>query len=227
MVRELSLGMGPLALFRVSDGHDGLDRQLLRHPQNLCHKGPGSAVFVVHPLAPLWRRFGPIVTYVTVGAAVVLVMWGMYSLREPLLRVRFGVRAPLVVLSCVLFAAGMYVRAQVARLLSWSTIFGLPEVSASRGPGHLVTEGIYSRVRHPRYVGIGLGILGGALFSNYLASYLLAAAYLPGIYAIVLLEERELRERFGSAYVEYRESVPRFFPRLGARRTGGKATPPD
>jgi protein-S-isoprenylcysteine O-methyltransferase Ste14 len=35
----------------------------------------------------------------------------------------------------------------------------------------------------------------------------------PGIYLIVLLEERELRDRFGRAYEEYCQGVPCFFPR--------------
>ena len=34
-------------------------------------------------------------------------------------------------------------------------------------------------------------------------------------YFIVVLEERELRDRFGSTYEEYSRRVPRFFPRRG------------
>jgi len=36
---------------------------------------------------------------------------------------------------------------------------------------------------------------------------------LPLIYFIVRLEERELRERFGTAYEEYCRQVPRFVPK--------------
>jgi protein-S-isoprenylcysteine O-methyltransferase Ste14 len=51
------------------------------------------------------------------------------------------------------------------------------------------------------------------LFANYqfLYIFLLVAAAL--IYLLVLIEERELRERFGEAYVEYSRRVPRFVPR--------------
>jgi protein-S-isoprenylcysteine O-methyltransferase Ste14 len=36
---------------------------------------------------------------------------------------------------------------------------------------------------------------------------------LPTLYLIVLLEERELRDRFGVEYEEYCRRVPRFVPR--------------
>jgi protein-S-isoprenylcysteine O-methyltransferase Ste14 len=45
------------------------------------------------------------------------------------------------------------------------------------------------------------------------------ALWLPGIYVIVRLEEKELRDRFGLAYDEYRRRVPRFLPRI-SRRSG-------
>jgi protein-S-isoprenylcysteine O-methyltransferase Ste14 len=56
--------------------------------------------------------------------------------------------------------------------------------------------------------------LGSALIANYLALYLVVALWLPGLYFIVLLEEKELRDRFGPAYDEYCRRVPRFIPRF-------------
>ena len=178
-----------------------------------------SVWFVVHPLAPWWRRVGAVGTYVVVALVVAAIVWGIYLVREPLLRIRFGVRMPLVVAAVALFGIGAYMRAQVNRRLSASTILGLPEVSPERGAGRLVTDGIYSRLRHPRYVGMGLGVAAAALFSNYLATYIMVAAYVPVIYLVVLLEERELSGRFGAAYRRYCQEVPRFFPRLARRRT--------
>jgi protein-S-isoprenylcysteine O-methyltransferase Ste14 len=35
----------------------------------------------------------------------------------------------------------------------------------------------------------------------------------PALFLVVILEERELRQRFGDAHVEYCRRVPRFVPR--------------
>lgn len=73
---------------------------------------------------------------------------------------------------------------------------------------------IYGRIRHPRYVEFMVGGTGWALILNYLGVYLLMAITVLMLFVIVLLEERELRDRFGEAYVEYCARVPRFIPRL-------------
>jgi protein-S-isoprenylcysteine O-methyltransferase Ste14 len=56
-------------------------------------------------------------------------------------------------------------------------------------------------------------LLAIALFTNYLAVYILVIVFIPVIYGVVLLEERELRERFGQEYERYCVEVPRFFPK--------------
>ncbi len=58
-----------------------------------------------------------------------------------------------------------------------------------------------------------LGITAFALFANYLASYILLPLSVVGLFAITVLEERELRARFRDEYVKYSARVPRFFPR--------------
>jgi len=65
-----------------------------------------------------------------------------------------------------------------------------------------------------------LGLASVALFTNYLAVYVVLAAYLPLIYLVVVLEERELGERFGEEYERYCLAVPRFVPRLFWRKQG-------
>ncbi len=65
-----------------------------------------------------------------------------------------------------------------------------------------------------------LWVLGYALIANYLGMYIMFALTVPAVYFIVVLEERELRDRFGSAYEEYSERVPRFFPRRSTATHG-------
>jgi protein-S-isoprenylcysteine O-methyltransferase Ste14 len=86
-------------------------------------------------------------------------------------------------------------------------------LAPDRYPQRLVTEGLHARVRHPRYLQFLLVIAGFALLANHLCLYLALLLWLPGAWLIVILEEKELRDRFGPAYEEYSHRVPRFFPR--------------
>jgi protein-S-isoprenylcysteine O-methyltransferase Ste14 len=81
-----------------------------------------------------------------------------------------------------------------------------------------LTEGIYARLRHPRYVEVTLWTLGYSLIANYTGVYLLWLLSLPTLHLVVLLEERELRQRFGASYDAYARRVPRYLPK---RERGG------
>jgi protein-S-isoprenylcysteine O-methyltransferase Ste14 len=59
-----------------------------------------------------------------------------------------------------------------------------------------------------------LGMIGWSLFVNYVGLYVMTGLCFVLLWVIVLLEERELRERFGQAYVDYSARVPRFVPRI-------------
>jgi protein-S-isoprenylcysteine O-methyltransferase Ste14 len=153
---------------------------------------------------------------VVVHSVMLLLMAVIFLLREPLLRVHFGSSAPLAVFAALFFSGALSLGLLRARRLPVRTLVGMPEFSPG-GPGELITAGIYNRIRHPRYVEAFLGVGAAALFSNYLTVYLLWAAYVPAILLVVLLEERELRERFGKPYEKYCRRVPRFVPRVGER----------
>lgn len=81
-------------------------------------------------------------------------------------------------------------------------------------PSELLTEGICSWIRHPRYVGLLCELSGAALFVNYLSVYLLLLSTFPIVRLTVWLEERELVDRFGEEYEAYMRRVPRFLPRI-------------
>jgi len=84
----------------------------------------------------------------------------------------------------------------------------------------LVTEGIYAHVRNPMYLGNILIALGVCLL--YGSPRLLAIAFpffLLVYWTITLEEESYLEDRFGEAYLEYRNGTPRILPRLSGLST--------
>jgi protein-S-isoprenylcysteine O-methyltransferase Ste14 len=93
---------------------------------------------------------------------------------------------------------------------------GAPELDADGRGGELLTDGVYARIRHPRYVAVTLGVIAWALFTNFLGMYLLIPISVAGLLLIASIEERELVRRFGEEYAAYRSRVPMFIPRFGA-----------
>jgi protein-S-isoprenylcysteine O-methyltransferase Ste14 len=71
---------------------------------------------------------------------------------------------------------------------------------------------IYSVLRHPTYAGLLTIGLGGTLITFTLLSFVAFFIFLTGFYIhIHFVEERELIQRFGNSYREYRRKVPAFF----------------
>jgi protein-S-isoprenylcysteine O-methyltransferase Ste14 len=71
---------------------------------------------------------------------------------------------------------------------------------------------IYSVLRHPVYAGGLLIALGGAFLTFTLFSFATYLILLIGFYLHVhFVEEKELIQRFGDSYREYRMKVPAFF----------------
>lgn len=179
---------------------------------------------LIHPLAPFWRRRRPALTYSVVCVTGVVLAAIVYLNRAALLAVDYGTCYPLAVLGLLLIVGAVLIGRQRRRMLTWRILAGVPEVSPAAGPGKLLKEGIYARVRHPRYVEYLFGLAGYALIANYLASYVAGAIGVPVIYLIVLLEERELRARFGAEYADYCRDVPRFVPRFDRRPGDTRST---
>lgn len=76
----------------------------------------------------------------------------------------------------------------------------------------LITEGVYGVVRHPQYAGIFLVIFGQLVHWPTIPTLLLALLIAWFYVRLAKREERDLIERFGIQYEQYREVVPRFVP---------------
>ena len=181
---------------------------------------PGMLLwFVIHPFVGFWRRFGPLWTYLILVGPVVAMMAALYLARDPLLGPDLGTSIPLIVLAAAWLVAGIVMAKKRSKYLTKAILSGVPELRRQGDDrGSLLTEGIYGRIRHPRYVEILCWVAAYAFFANYIGLYVLLVLTVPTIYFIVLLEERELRERFGEEYREYCRRVPRFLPRRAVGR---------
>jgi len=180
---------------------------------------------VIHPLAlaKALRQVGPVWAYVIVAVPGALLAGTILWFRETILAIDYGTNYLLMALSVIPFTLAVAIYLGHRKYLTLPILVGVPELTGSR-EGVLLTEGIYARIRHPRYVESILWILGYALFTNYLAMYAAYLLMLPIMHIIVLLEEKELKERFGVDYEEYCRRVPRYIPRVtyGALLQGNK-----
>jgi len=174
---------------------------------------------LIHPFVDFWRGKGIGTTYTVVLIIIGATMVGLFSIRHYLLNIDYGTRTSFVLLGVLCLVLSGAMRFALQKQLTIKTLLGLPEIAPDRFPRKLITEGIYARMRHPRYVQLLVVLIGYALIANYLASYLAVALWVSGIYVIVLLEEKELRAHFGDVYVAYCRKVPRFVPKLRRNST--------
>lgn len=80
-------------------------------------------------------------------------------------------------------------------------------------PGHtLVTSGIYSRIRHPSYLGLLINMVGWALVFRSGIGILLTALMLLPLLARIRSEEALLGAQFGVQYDAYRARTWRLIP---------------
>ena len=171
--------------------------------------------FAIHPLTRFWRGLGVVWTYSILSVPTLLSMAWVIVERRWIMSVDYGTSYWTIALAVVAAGLGSVIAVKRRRHLTFDILAGAPQLSEKRYPGTLLTEGIYGKVRHPRYVEVSLFVLAYALFGNYLAGYVISLLTVVCLYPVVLMEERELLERFGGEYAEYARRVSRFIPRRG------------
>lgn len=87
------------------------------------------------------------------------------------------------------------------------TVFGKPQETP-----HVITEGVFSVVRHPIYLGAILGYAGMICMTLSIASAILLLLIIAFYWFISRYEEKLLTQRFGDEYREYMKKVPMLFP---------------
>ena len=171
--------------------------------------------YVIHPFVGFWRRVGKPITYMVLTVFFLGSMVGLFAIRDALVLTDFGTNWILIGVATVLVIPTIWLSIARAKYLSFAILVGVPELEADGAGGKLLDEGIYAVTRNPRYVEVAMGTLAYASFANYLGGYILAVLTILGIHAVVVLEEKELGERFGEQYDAYKARVPRYIPRGG------------
>jgi protein-S-isoprenylcysteine O-methyltransferase Ste14 len=172
--------------------------------------------FVMHPGVRFWRRHqkagyitGLLCSWLPVTVCLV---W----FHSDLLRSDWPAAWSLIAgVGLIVFEGWIFWR--VHRDLGTSRLVGKTELS---GEGEMATVGIYGYVRHPRYAASFLAIIGACLLAGTRITWIVAGVWAELMLMAILLEEREMRSRFGVAYEKYCDRVPRFVPRM----MGGKGS---
>jgi protein-S-isoprenylcysteine O-methyltransferase Ste14 len=172
--------------------------------------------YVIHPFARFWRRLGTVASFSVIYSLLISGCVLLWEFRVALVGTDLGFRPWLMLLAVPAAVLGIRIARARRKLLTQRILVGVPEIS-STNKGTLVTDGIYGRVRNPRYLEFLLLSFVYVAFANYSGVWLLYALTFPAIHLVVLLEEPELRERFGAEYEEYCRRVPRYVPRGQSR----------
>jgi len=95
-------------------------------------------------------------------------------------------------------------------------IAGWREIYRAKQQGRLATGGPYALVRHPQYTGIFLALFGEGVVHWPTVFSLAAFPIIVIAYTrLARKEERQMIEKFGDEYREYRRQTPMFLPHLG------------
>ena len=91
-------------------------------------------------------------------------------------------------------------------IFGWSKIF--------RAKNQLVKTGIYNHVRHPQYLGFLLITLGMNVLWVTLSTLVLWPVLVFLYYRLAKEEDKQMEEKFGKEFDEYKNNVPMFIPKL-------------
>jgi protein-S-isoprenylcysteine O-methyltransferase Ste14 len=166
--------------------------------------------FILHPFTNFWRRrirqafwFAGLGSWIAGGIFVAVFRHRLLAQDSPSI--------PLSFLGVALIASDFILLYHSGKHLGHRKLVGHAELT---GKTDLTTIGIYKYVRHPRYTGMIAAIAGACLLAGTAWAWTVGAIWLVFVLVSILLEEREMRHRFGPAYEAYCRAVPRFLPKF-------------
>jgi protein-S-isoprenylcysteine O-methyltransferase Ste14 len=140
---------------------------------------------------------------------------GVFALYIPLVLLRSGPRIETGIFSFLAFPLWLLGSIIILRCFWDFTFRGRGTPLPTDPPKELVITGFYRYVRNPIYVGAFLIFLAHFLWFGYWKLFLYAVLSFIGVHLyIIFYEEPNLRRKFGAAYEEYLQRVPRWIPRF-------------
>jgi protein-S-isoprenylcysteine O-methyltransferase Ste14 len=167
---------------------------------------------LVHPRIDFWRRrrarlmmVGPLWMLLWLIAALLTWRWRTIAIYDlPWLWIP----------AAGLILTGFWIYSRARHRFSTDQVLGRSELEPGEHEQRLETGGIRGRVRHPYYLGHLCELAGWTLGTGLAVLFALTLfAILTGA-SMIAAEERELEQRFGAAYREYKQRVPAILPRL-------------
>jgi protein-S-isoprenylcysteine O-methyltransferase Ste14 len=116
-----------------------------------------------------------------------------------------------------LFCAGLLLYKLSHSRFTLAQLGGLPEILPGPRQQRLVTTGIRTRLRHPVYLGHLCEMLAWSLGTGLAVCWALTAFAITTGAIMIAMEDKELENRFGEEYRQYRATVPTILPTRRAR----------
>jgi protein-S-isoprenylcysteine O-methyltransferase Ste14 len=139
------------------------------------------------------QKSNTVIAIVFVGMCLMLSSWCFMCPLDP-----FRIRLPYIV---KLIGLGMLITGLGIAL------GGLIQLRGMENIDHLVTSGLFSRIRHPMYTGFILWILGWVTCYGAAASLIVALVCIGNILYWRRIEEEKLLSAYGEAYLRYSEKT--------------------
>jgi protein-S-isoprenylcysteine O-methyltransferase Ste14 len=96
-------------------------------------------------------------------------------------------------------------------------IYGWRAIYKGRKEGKLVTTGLYGVIRNPQYVGFLLITLGLNVMWLTIITLILWPILAVLYWRLSKREDKDMEEKFGQEFIDYKNRVPGFLPRLRKR----------
>ncbi|MFX0034238.1 MAG: methyltransferase family protein [Candidatus Hermodarchaeota archaeon] len=145
---------------------------------------------------------------------IMIYLWFLFELPWlffPRYDVSFPLRLAELILGYLLTIGGLY-------FFTW----GLTSITRARASGQeigksleystLIKSGAFSICRHPITLGFIFILPGVSLIFDLIPLVLMTFIYNPMLIAILFYEEKELIQRFGENYIDYKKKVPFLIP---------------